>query len=57
MGFRDEEATTHALGSELVKGLIDDGGPTFDRRMAAWPHGRMAAWMRSGLLSSKRSQS
>jgi|GEM_PF-2476339 hypothetical protein len=49
MGFRDEEATTHALGSELVKGLIDDGGPTFDRRMAAW--------MRSGLLSSKRSQS
>jgi hypothetical protein len=44
MGFRDEEATTHALGSELVKGLIDDGGPTFDRRMAAWPHGRMDAF-------------
>jgi hypothetical protein len=47
MGLRDEEATTHSLGSELVKGLIDDGGPNFDRRIAAW--------MRSGLLSSERS--
>lgn len=33
MGLRDEEATTHSLGSGLVKGLIDDGGPTFDSRL------------------------